>query len=351
MSHHQQHTQHSKLRQKNSAAVVVTIWNEAHSIIELLEGLLRQSLLPSEIIIVDGGSSDGTTDVIRQWMSHQPSYRLLAHDQTDGRPKQLVCSASLKNTVIHLAQVKGNRSVGRNAGITLAQAELIAITDAGCQPDKHWLEQLCKEQHRSGTEVVAGNAVGDPNTAFEAAVVPFVLVMPDRVDPQHYLPATRSMLLSKKVWQQVGGFNEALSHNEDYEFAQRLAKVSGIVFATDAIVYWRPRSDIMSFWRMIYRFALGDIQTGLHQRQVFSVFARYTIGLLLVGVAWLEWGIPITLLLSAAGLLSYALFALWKNARYCSHGWYWLPVLQITCDSAVMVGSIVGRCKNNVGFK
>ncbi|HRI55746.1 MAG TPA: glycosyltransferase, partial [Anaerolineae bacterium] len=48
-------------------SVICTVLNEAEAVGRLLDSLAAQSRPPDEVIIVDGGSSDGTPAVV---MSH-----------------------------------------------------------------------------------------------------------------------------------------------------------------------------------------------------------------------------------------------------------------------------------------
>jgi len=194
--------------------------------------------------------------------------------------------------------------------------------------------------------VVAGYYDAQPYTNFEAAVVPYALVMPERVDAKTFLPATRSMLLEKEVWQRVGKFDEQLADNEDFAFAQKLKKMKiPIAFASQAKVTWRPRSSLVSFVRMIYRFAKGDAFAGLWRPKVFLIFVRYLVGsgvlLFLLFQRKYTWALNILLVT----LVLYSYWALRKNKVYAKKGWYWLPILQITSDIAVMVGTTVGIAK------
>lgn len=299
------------------ASIIVTTYNEEETIKALLAGLVAQTVKAAEIIICDAKSSDKTPAIVNEFK------------QTSVIP-------------IRLISKKGNRSVGRNAAITAAKSEIIAVTDAGCIPNKNWLEELLKKYDETHAPIVAGYYNGLPENAFQEAVVPYVLVMPDQVNPETFLPATRSMLLEKKVWEQLGGFNEELSHNEDYAFAQKIRQHGfKIAFAKNAMVGWVPRSTVRDFSIMIQRFAQGDIEAKIIRPKVVLLFSRYLVMLffllyLLSISAVLAW---IVIILSA---IVYSVWAVFKNEKYLVRGWYWLPVLQYVADFSVMKGSVQG---------
>ena len=48
-----------------NVSVVITVLNEEKSIRELIKALLTQDKKPQEIIIIDGGSSDKTVQIIK----------------------------------------------------------------------------------------------------------------------------------------------------------------------------------------------------------------------------------------------------------------------------------------------
>ncbi|MBU0974279.1 glycosyltransferase [Patescibacteria group bacterium] len=317
-------------------SLIVTILNEEKTIISLLDSIVQQVIKPDEVVIVDGGSKDKTVELINDFI------------------KELGKQNSELSFKLYIK--KGNRSVGRNFAIEKSKYPLIAVTDAGCVLDKNWLKELIKKQKqlsiatKKDAEVVAGYYSALPKTPFEEAVVPYVLVMPDQVDENNFLPATRSVLFSKNIWQKVGGFDEKLSDNEDYNFARRL-KSSGtkIGFSKNAIVFWKPSSNLKSFYKMIFRFARGDTYAGIIRPKVLLIFARYLLGLSVfiwgilqlkfVGNLWILFGVVPTF------LVTYILWSIYKNYRYAQCSWYWLPVLQISSDIMVVWGSVWGLVK------
>lgn len=311
-------------------SLVITLLNEESTVDLLLAAISRQTLLPAEIILVDGGSIDATQKIIRQWQKNPQIGKKIS-----------------------FSQKKGNRSVGRNYGIQKARHAWIALTDAGCVPDENWLSALMEEHRHSKADVIAGYYYGLPSTAFEQAVVPYALVPPNRVNPKTFLPATRSMMIAKKIWEKLGGFDETLSLNEDFAFAQRIQKANiKRSFTFDALVGWIPRRNLKEFWIMIYSFALGDMQAAILRPKVVLIFARYiAVFSVFLWMAWLN-ALSQTSSFFLSLLILYSLWAIQKNRKYVPRGWYWLPALQIVSDIAVMVGTFLGlRRKESQSIK
>lgn len=284
--------------------VVVTVLNEQSSVKELLTGLKRQNHKPSEVIIVDGGSIDKTVEIIK----------------------------SYKN--VRLFRKIGNRSVGRNFGVSMSVSQIIAFTDAGCIPHVDWLGKLAEPFKNNLTDVVAGYYEGKAANTFEKSLIPYVLVMPDRI-PSEFLPATRSMAIRREAWNKSGGFDEKLSHNEDYAFAIKLKKLGmNFAFAREAVVTWLPRQNLKSAAWMFMRFAIGDAQSGILRSKVKLLAIRYYLFFFLCFVT------PWSMLL----VVPYIVWAILKNFRYVKRieALFWLPVLQITSDIMVLFGTIVG---------
>ncbi len=288
-------------------AVVVTVLNEQATIKSLLDSLLGQTSKPTEIIIVDGGSTDGTYRTNRSYKTY----------------KQL-----------KFIQKPGNRSVGRNWGVANTKSPIIAFTDAGCIPHSDWLEQLIKPFDKPETQVVSGYYEGQAKNVFQKCLIPYVLVMPDKIGSE-FLPATRSMAITRTAWNISGGFDENLWHNEDYAFATKLKKMDlKISFAQNAVVTWIPRQNLRQAAWMFLRFAIGDMQAGIIRPKVKLLTVRYYVFFFLFFLN--HWALLLA--------IPYLIWAIIKNYKYVRdiRAIFWLPVLQITADVCVLFGSAVG---------
>lgn len=300
----------------DSISLIITTFQEEASITLLLDSICKQTLQPDEVIIADAGSQDRTLETIAKYHKKLPM------------------------TVLKLP-FHTPRSIARNAAIQQAAGTIIAITDAGCILDPTWLAHMCAPFATLTTDVVAGFYRGDATTIFERAQLPFVLVMPDQINDT-FLPATRSMAIRKAVFLKAGMFREDLRYGEDYAFARKLRSDGyHIVVAKDALVSWRPRATLSSFARMLYEHAYGDAYSETSRPKVSLIFGRY-IGALVLGLAGFIWSTSWWVLLVSS--LLYLFYAFFKHARYVRYwkGIVYSPLLQLTADFAVMVGTVRG---------
>ncbi|MBW7955314.1 glycosyltransferase [Patescibacteria group bacterium] len=302
-------------------SVIVTVRNEAKTVGALLSALESQTYLPNEVVIVDAASTDETVSLIESFAKQTKAFTVMI--------ESFAC----------------NRSAGRNRAVQLAKNDLIAITDAGCLPRSNWIQELMaayigEHDEFSQNPVVAGYAVGRPQSNFQAAVIPYFLVMPENIQPKNYLPATRSMLLPKSVWQKVGGFDETLNTSEDYVFAQAVKhSETPIVFSASAIVEWQPPKTLGQAAKSFLSFSAADIRGKILRKKVLALYIRYILIALILTYVLIMRSLGEAIFFLILGLLLYSWWAVQKNKRYVGKAWYWLPALQFTADLTVMIGS------------
>lgn len=204
-------------------SICITVLNEEGTIGPLLDSLINQSKKPSEIVIVDGGLKDKTVEITRHYQ------------QKDGRIKLLV--------------EKCSRAKGRNLGVEIAKGDVIAMTDAGCIADKNWLKNLTAPFATSRVDVSAGfyKMMGD--SAFQKAESVYLGVRPSGFN-YNFLPSTRSIAFTKKIWEEVGGFPEDLEGAaEDTVFNYKLIKAKAkFSRVKDAIVEWGMPANLKDFF-------------------------------------------------------------------------------------------------------
>jgi glycosyltransferase involved in cell wall biosynthesis len=304
-------------------SIVVTVLNEAESLSRLLDSLAAQTRLPDEVVVCDGGSTDGTLPLL----------------ETEDR------------LPLHVVQRPGaNISQGRNAAIEAATGEVIAVTDAGVQLSPRWLEKLIAPFEDAGTQVVAGFFLPDPQTVFETAMGATVLPELREINPAHFLPSSRSVAFRKRAWAAVGGYPEWLDYCEDLVLDFRLRDRYGpFAFAPEALVHFRPRSSLRDFFVQYFRYARGDGKADLWRRRHAIRYLTYLVAVPLIAAAgavanpW-YWALY---LVAIPGML-------WVGWRRLARVWgglnvaqrlqaaLWVPVIRVTGDAAKMVGYPAG---------
>jgi GT2 family glycosyltransferase len=215
----------------------------------------------------------------------------------------------------------------------------------------HWLEELTRPlQEDASLDVVSGLFLPDPQTVFETAMAATVLPVETEVDPQSFLPSSRSVAFRREAWQEVGGYPEWLDFCEDLVFDFALLDAGRkFTFAPQALVYFRPRGSLRAFSRQYYQYARGDGKANLWPRRHAIRYLTYLLGVPLVfalGVVQhpLWWSL---LLVGAAAYLRTPYRRLRPLIRGLSlldllKGVLWVPVIRVWGDLAKMVGYPVG---------
>ncbi|MBC7236944.1 MAG: glycosyltransferase [Chloroflexi bacterium] len=238
---------------RQRVSVIATVLNEAGTIETLLRSLAEQTRPPDEVVIVDGGSTDGTLE----------------------RLTRFAASGALPLCV--LSRPGCNISQGRNAAIGAAQGSIIVSTDAGVRLSKTWLEELVRpfEEGRD-VDVVSGFFLPETWSWFELALAAVTLPRLGEIDPAKFWPSSRSVAFRRHAWEAVGGYPEWLDYCEDllYDFSLRDA---GFVFcfAPKAVAYFRPRPTLRAFFKQYYRYARGDGKADFWRYRHLVRYATY----------------------------------------------------------------------------
>jgi glycosyltransferase involved in cell wall biosynthesis len=291
-------------------SVVVTVRDDREELGLLLDALAAQTRPPTEVIIVDGGSADGTRELAEAW-------------QPGTFPVRLIDAPG------------ANISAGRNIGIDAAGQEWVACTDAGCRPVEGWLEAF--------------------ETPFERALAVALYPQPDEIGDDSIFvrgwqrlfgkryeasrAATRSIAFTKTAWRAAGGFPEHVYAGEDPAFSQAVLHAGlEVALVPEAAVHWRPRPTWSANAHMYRTYARGSVGTG--------AFARHL-------VRALAWGAAPVLLVFGGTLGRLAVLAWW--AAYVSlplrrahragmpvSEWWRLPLVIAMKDLSQLAGATMG---------
>lgn len=307
-------------------SVCITVFNEEKSITKLINSLLNQTKKPDEIVIVDGGSTDKTVELINHFQKKDKRIKLIVE--------------------------KCSRSEGRNLAVELSKNGIIAMTDAGCIAKKNWIKNITDPFENDKVDVVAGFYDMIAENPMQKAMSFFLGVLPSQFDVS-FLPSTRSVAFRKGVWERVGGFPEKLNDTaEDTMFNYKLIK-DGVKFARvkSARVEWGMPETLREFANKIYFYSKGDVKSGIwihpskglrsHNIKSLMKIVRYLTAIILVIYSLYN---PVVWTVIILLIIFYSFWAFRKvyialNDKNIA---LWGVVLQYISDASVILGFLRG---------
>jgi glycosyltransferase involved in cell wall biosynthesis len=326
-----------------TVSLIFTVKNEADALPRLLDSIAAQTRAPDEIIVVDGGSTDATLAVL--------------NDRAKNLPMKII------------ARPGANISQGRNAAIRAARGDIICSTDAGVRLAPVWIEELTRPfaiSHSPSADVVSGFFVPDSQGVFETALAATTLPVLADINPEKFLPSSRSIAFRKRAWEQVNGYPEWLDFCEDliFDFGLRDAGLR-FAFAPSAVAHFRPRANLRAFFKQYYQYARGDGKANLWLLRHVIRYTTYLVALPLVLALLVLWiwdlgfgflGLGI-LVLGFLGMF----FTPYKRLAPMLRDFpfdeklravIWVPLIRVAGDVAKMIGYPVGviwRIRNRKG--
>lgn len=191
-------------------SVVIPTYNRAREVSRAIDSALAQTLRPLEVIVVDDGSTDETSDVLAQY----------------------------GDRIRVVQQVNQGVSAARNAGIAIARGELLAFLDSDdvWMPRKLELQAARFDADRELGLVHCGvefEGIGVQLDGMEGAVASEIL----RLDRSVILSHASSVMLPRRIAEEVGGFDARMRVSEDWDFCYRVCKRYRIGFVPEALVF------------------------------------------------------------------------------------------------------------------
>ena len=206
-------------------SIITPAYNASEFLGETIASALAQTWRDFELLIVDDGSTDDTLSIAQSWARRDSRVRVLT-------------------------RVRGGPAAARNTAIAHARAPFLALLDS----DDVWLPSFLdaqmsvfRELHRC--DIVTGNAF---NRGGARDGQPLKAVGRRReLSLRQILESESSVCIMsvfrRGVAERIGGFNESLPVNEDYDFWVRAAH-AGFVFVQNPVPlgHYRRRPDSLS---------------------------------------------------------------------------------------------------------
>jgi len=321
------------------SSVIIPLYNDATYIERCLRSVLDQDYPPGhyEIIIVDGGSSDGSRELVDRAVVNDGRVRVFHN------PKKIVSEAL-------------------NLGLKEAKGQFIVRVDSHCVLEPDYVRQCVDALQASGAANVGGpmrpvgsglvgqglalalcNPFGIGNSRFH-----YVTKSPEYVDTV-YLGAFR-----RDVFEKVGLFDPSLTRNQDDEFNYRLRLSGERVLLVPEIKSWYfCRNSLSAIWKQHFGYGFWKVFViGKHRRLfavrhiVPSLFVLAVALAALVGMWMHSWaGVYLV-------VIPYMILNIAMSMRISSKkGWRFLiilPAVFATMHSAYGIGFLAGALSRGI---
>jgi glycosyltransferase involved in cell wall biosynthesis len=279
-------------------SIVMPCLNE-HGYIEACLDSVRRQDYPAErleILVADGGSVDGTRDVLARMARDDARIRVIDN------PHRL-------------------QACGMNAGIQAARGDVIVRMDVHCEYAPDYVRRCVEALARSGAENVGGAQRARAKTPFQQAVCA-ALVSPLGVGGARYRSAANEGFVDtvflgafpRRAFETVGLYDRGAVTNEDAELNQRILQAGGRVYLSrDIVVHYFPRGSFRALARQYFRYGVGRARTLVKHARLRSVRSALPFLMLAAGLAIV--GIPVLRPLAPWAFGAYALSLLTEAVR------------------------------------
>jgi glycosyltransferase involved in cell wall biosynthesis len=253
-----------------SISVVIPALNEERMIGRCLESLTKLDFARErfEVILVDNGSRDKTLEIAESFK---------------GRLN------------VRILQVKGVRiSVLRNTGARAALGDIVAFLDADCLTPSDWLDRILALASAEGAGVLGAHYLLPEDSTWVGRTWHIYQEAPKSGEVSH-IPAG-DLIMRREDFLRLGGFDETIQTNEDYELCER-ARASGMkvrAFPEIGVVHLGTAQSLKVFFRkqawhgthVIKVFLRDPIRSHNRKAVFFAAYTFLSLVAVLAGVAW-----------------------------------------------------------------
>jgi succinoglycan biosynthesis protein ExoA len=246
--------------------VVMPARNEEQAIGAALDSVLGQTYRALQFVVIDGGSTDGTRSIIEERQTQDPRIEIV----TNPLP---------------------SISVSLNRGLAAARGRWLVRVDAHSTVPPTYVADLVARL-REGTWAGVGGI--KPGVGVTPAGRAIAAAMSSRfgVGNSKYHYATTELEVDHlpfgaypvDLLREVGGWDESLVANEDYELDYRLRERGGrLLLDPRVVIAWQCRQSVPDLYRQYVRYGKGKADVALLHPA--SLSARHVVAPALV--AWL----------------------------------------------------------------
>lgn len=226
-------------------SIVIPCRNEARFIDQCIESVVAQRLERAdfEVLVADGLSDDGTRERVKHWMDREPRVRLIDN------PKRIVSS-------------------GLNEAIRHARGDVIVRMDVHTEYAEDYVQQCLVAMAETGAENVGGPARTKSRSFVQTAVAlayhsKFSVGGARFHEPEYsgYVDTVTYGCWPRRLFDEIGFFDEELVRNQDDEFNLRIRRAGGRVWQSAKIRSWYyPRASLSALFKQYMQYGYWKVR-------------------------------------------------------------------------------------------
>ena len=241
------------------ATFILPIFNESPFINKVISSILYQNKinqLDFEILISDGGSTDGTLEIINSLIRNHSNIYLIDN------PQKIV-------------------STGFNFALNQAKGDIIIRVDGHSEIPKNYIENCCKLLEKTNADIVGGvietissgligNAISiSQSSGFGVGGVRF---RNKDSKKSGYVNTLAFGAHRREIFADIGGYDEEMICNQDNEFNFRAIQAGKKIWMDPTIkTKYYSRSNFLKLFKQYFNYGCYKVR-GIQKRgQVFSI--------------------------------------------------------------------------------
>ena len=203
--------------------IIIPLLNESDTILETVSDIANQTMEPSEVVVIDAGSNDGTIDILLNgWKKANTNANLIVEIVDGSYP-----------------------GASRNLGIKLSSHEWVVFLDASIRMESDWLEKLWHCANKSDTKLIFGVCDFNSDSVIGKSVIAATYGVGTSVSS---IPGS---IFSIESFKNVGWFRNDLLSAEDLEWRHRYKKhypMEDVCYST-TLHYYGPPENLMAIFK------------------------------------------------------------------------------------------------------
>ncbi len=279
-------------------SLVVPIRNEVDYIARCLDGLVEQAYPPQllEVLVVDGGSTDGTRRVVEQIAGNRQRIRLIDNPER-------------------------STADGLNLGIAASTGVVIGYIHGRSRVPPDYVWRGVQALHSTGAWSVGGRIIRTSSTPMQRAIA-IATSSPigvgdarhNFVDSAGEVETVFPGMWPRWVFDRVGRFDPRMLRNEDNEFSYRIRQAGGKVWLDPSIeIVYTPRATLRELFGQYRLYGAGKVRVIRKHGgavQLRTLVPAFWVAFLIVAIPAFATVAPLRVLIAAVLLTYLAILAI-----------------------------------------